>query len=107
MSKIPVTFTISLPVRIEKKEEYFVACCPVLDIWSQGETHNKTQANIKEAIQLFFTSCYERGTLFQVLKDSGFSVSKKTLQPKAIKGFEQMDIPLPFVIDEHLNRCHA
>ena len=107
MSNMQVTLTVRLPVRIEKKPKHFVACCPVLDVWSQGDTFEKCQHNIKEAIQLFLTTCFEMGTLERVLKDSGFTTTKKVQREKSIKGFEHIDVPLPFVIDEHLAKCHA
>jgi len=41
---------ISLPVLISKEGEWFVACCPVLDIASQGETEEEAKENIRDLI---------------------------------------------------------
>ena len=51
--KTPVTFEVSLPFSIKKKANYFVSSCPVLDVWSQGETKEKAIENLREALQLF------------------------------------------------------
>jgi len=61
-----------LPVSIKKKTGIYVACCPPLDIWSQGETISKARNNIKEAIRLFLITCIEMGTLDEVLRECGF-----------------------------------
>ena len=106
--KTPVTLEVSLPMTIKKKANYFVSSCPVLDVWSQGETKEKAIENLREALQLFLLDCFERGTLDKVLKESGFSVSDNLsrVKKKADLGHE-IDVPLPFVIDHHLTRCHG
>lgn len=71
--KTSVTFHASLPIKITKKKKYYVSCCHVLDVWSQGETKTKATENLREALQLFLIDCFERGTLDKVLKESGFT----------------------------------
>lgn len=39
---------------IEKEGNGYVALCPELDIASQGDTVEKSVANLKEAVELFF-----------------------------------------------------
>lgn len=39
---------------IEREDDMYVALCPELDIASQGNTVEEAQANLKEAIELFF-----------------------------------------------------
>jgi predicted RNase H-like HicB family nuclease len=46
------TFLIS----IQKENKFFVARCPELGVTSQGDTLEEAQANIKEAIELYFES---------------------------------------------------
>jgi len=65
-----------LPVSIKKKIGIYVACCPPLDIWSQGETISKARNNIKEAIRLFLITCIEMGTLDEVLAECRFNLNK-------------------------------
>ena len=71
MKNVSVTWVWSLPILIKKDAgfKYFVSCCPVLDEWSQGETKQKAEDNLKEAIQMFLYNCFERGTLHKVLKN--------------------------------------
>jgi len=101
-----ITFTLYLPFFVKKEEKYFISCCSPLDIWSQGETNQKAEENLKEAVHLFLTDCFERGTLEKVLKDCGFVPLKRGLQkiPRP-SSHREMEIPLPFIIDQNLARC--
>lgn len=89
---------------IRKGIKYYISKCPILDVWSQGETKEKAIENLREALQLFLMDCFERGSLDKVLKDCGFIAMKKPL-PKKQKHIPQIDVPLPFVIDRHLAQC--
>ena len=51
--KTSVTFHVSLPIKITKKKKYYISCCPVLDVWSQGETRTKATENLREALRFF------------------------------------------------------
>ncbi|MFQ6052555.1 MAG: type II toxin-antitoxin system HicB family antitoxin [Candidatus Hydrothermarchaeota archaeon] len=104
--KVAVTFTVSLPIAIKKKQKYYVSSCPILDVWSQGETREKAVSNLREALQLFLIDCYERGTLDKVLKECGFTAVRRLPSKKHLSTFKhEIDVPLPFLIDEHLARC--
>ena len=70
--EIPVKFTIELPVKLTKGEKWHVASCPILDVHSQGDTVEEAKSNLTEALTLFFLSCFERGTLDEVLRECGF-----------------------------------
>jgi predicted RNase H-like HicB family nuclease len=106
--KVIVTFTVSLPITLKKEGKYTISCCPILDIWSQGVTDQEAEKNLKEAVRLFLTDCFERGTLEKVLKDCGFVAVKKFPQhiprPSSQK---EIEVPLPFIIDQQLARCHG
>ena len=67
-----IEFTARLPFIIKKKNKYFVSSCPILDVYSQGETKEIAKNNLVEALFLFFASCIERGTLDDVFKACGF-----------------------------------
>ena len=107
---IGVELEFKLPFRIEKKEGWFIACCPVLDVYSQGKTEDKAKRNLIESLQAFLFSCIERGTLDAVLKECGFKYEKITSARKhpRFKKENYVDIPLfmlaPPPKDEH---CHA
>lgn len=108
MKKFSVTFTVSLPFFVKKETDfkYHISCCPVLDVWSQGETEEKAISNLIEATQLFLVSCFDRGTLEKVLKDCGFTAVKKKISEKAPPIPKHIDVPLPFIIDQKMARCH-
>jgi predicted RNase H-like HicB family nuclease len=58
--------------QIKKKGKWLIAYCPPLDLSIQGQTMEEARENLIEAAQLFLTSCMERGTLDQALKELGF-----------------------------------
>ena len=105
--KTSVTFRASFPIKITKKEEHYVSCCPVLDVWSQGETKVKATENLREALQLFLIDCYERGTLDKVLKDSGFTAASTPPKKEMNHSKQRIDIVLPFIIDDRQARCQG
>jgi len=61
-----------LPVSCSPGEKHIIASCPCLGVSTQGETEKKALKNLEEALGLFITSCFERGVLDEVLRDSGF-----------------------------------
>lgn len=58
---------VKLPIWIGQPGDHFLACCPALDIMSQGATRDEAKKNLIEAIGLFVRSCIERGTLRDAL----------------------------------------
>lgn len=59
-----------LPLRIETypdEDGIWIACSPELDVYSQGGSFSEAQANLVEALQLWFAYCLENGTLEQAL----------------------------------------
>jgi len=105
--KTSVTFHASLPIKITKKKEYYVSCCPVLDVWSQGDTRSKATENLREALQLFLIDCFERGTLDKVLKESGFTAARTLPKQKVSSLRQRIDVPLPFIIDDRQTKCQG
>lgn len=103
-----IGFNLKLPFTVTKKRKYWVSGCPVLDIFSQGETKSKALENLREAISMFLVSCYERNTLNEVMKESGFVVdeSKTAVLPPEQ---ELLEVPLPFIINPDLDTetCRA
>jgi predicted RNase H-like HicB family nuclease len=61
-----------LPVRVRKKGKWFVSSCQLLDVHSQGRTRAEAERNLQDALSSFLSSCFERGTLDDVLRESGF-----------------------------------
>jgi predicted RNase H-like HicB family nuclease len=79
-----VTFEFQLPYKIKEEGRWYIATCPILDVHSQGTTAEKAKSNLVEALQLFFISCFERGTLDQVLKESGFKPLQRKPKPDVL-----------------------
>jgi predicted RNase H-like HicB family nuclease len=96
--------TFHFPVRIVQKEQRYVASCPVLDVYSQGDTPEQAQNNLVEALTLFLTSCFERGTLDAVLKECGFHIHKTSLPSEG----KFVNIPIYLLQQSHQSpTCHA
>ena len=91
-----VEFT--LPVEAREADDggaYYVSVCPPLDVLSQGKTEEAALANLSEALQLFVESCFERGTLEEVLKDCGFVLGRNN--HKVAEGKRVVRVPLPLI----------
>ncbi len=102
-----VNFTAKLPYRIEKKEKWVVSYCPLLDVYSQGNTEQEAIKNLIEALSLFFINCLEMGTLDRVLKDCGFTGGDLTKQSsKKLKNLVDVPIPLQYHKPKQM-QCNA
>jgi predicted RNase H-like HicB family nuclease len=91
---------MKLPSRIRKKGKWFISSCPVLDVFSQGRTRAEAEKNLSDALVSFLVSCHERGTLDQVLRESGFvAISAPAAKPsRARRKSTQVVVPVPFEI---------
>jgi predicted RNase H-like HicB family nuclease len=72
-----VNETISLDVELRAfvrcdTDERWVAVCPSIDVASQGVSADDAKRCLDEAVQLWFESCIERGTLERALQESHF-----------------------------------
>jgi len=45
---------IPLPIIMMKEDEWFVACCPILDIATQGKTEKEVKENMADLIDDYF-----------------------------------------------------
>lgn len=100
-------FMVRLPFFVKEEDNMHVSCCPVLDVWSQGETEAKAKENLIEAVRLFLEDCFERSTLDKVLKDCGFVPMRKRAKPQELKPEKEIQVPLPFIIDQQLAQCRG
>jgi predicted RNase H-like HicB family nuclease len=109
--EVRVQFMAKLPIKIDKERKWYTASCPILDVYSQGETETKAKKNLKEALSLFFISCFERGTLDAVLKQCGFKAAQPIIKPKKSNFFNKQDyinIPIPFLVNQNPQlECHV
>jgi len=72
-----VNETITLDVELRAfvrrdTDERWIAACPSIDVVSQGDSADEAKRCLNEAVQLWFESCIERGTLEQALRESNF-----------------------------------
>ena len=91
-----------LEVNFKPSGKYWVASCPALGVVTQGETFEKAQKNLEEAIVIFIESCLKRGTLKQVLAESG---CKKTEIKGLVKSAIEHFVPAQNLVNGQL--CHA
>jgi len=109
---VSIQINIKLPVKIEKREEWYVSSCPVLDVFSQGNTEAEAKRNLEEALAMFLASCFERGTLDDVLRECGFDSIQSHPMPDALDTGTSMedhvDIPL-YLLARYAgeSQCHA
>ena len=67
-----VKVSVNLQVALRLDGDAWVGYCPSLDMASQGDTEEEALNAVKEAVELWFESCLERGVLAQALEESGF-----------------------------------
>jgi predicted RNase H-like HicB family nuclease len=67
---------------VKRQGDWYVAHCPPLDITTQGRTEREAKQNLQEASELFLTSCLERGTLDQALRELGWVPAKSKPRPR-------------------------
>ena len=70
-----VLFRMDVPVEFHLEGEAWIASCPLLDVASHGENRKEAQAMLGEALGAFLFTCYDMGTLDEVLRECGFEAS--------------------------------
>jgi predicted RNase H-like HicB family nuclease len=77
LDTVKISFNLVCTVKRDS-ERRWVASCPKLEVVSQGKTEEQARAALKEAIELWIESCFERHTLEEALRECGFErVSKE------------------------------
>lgn len=101
-------FELKVPVEVYKGSTASIARCPIFDVSSQGKTPAEAKKNLVDALTLFVTTCFEMGTLDEVMKECGFKPRKATAgKPCLKKDQELLSVPLPFMVNSQRNPCHA
>jgi predicted RNase H-like HicB family nuclease len=91
-------FEMKLPVNIFKEGSVYVSCCPIFDVYSQGDTEEEAKNNLVEALTGFILTCFEMGTLSEVLRNSGFTPAEEIeIEELDDNDLNFIDIPLPFM----------
>lgn len=108
MEKRGMILKVRLPMKMLKRERWYVASCPSLDVVSQGDTIKKAKENLSEAVSLFLISCLERGTLEQVLKAGGFRPTGRKRQVGIGHKGQYINVPIELLSDKgSAATCHA
>ena len=92
---------------MKKKAKYWLSSCPPLDLFAQGNTPEEAKTNLETTVKLFLQSCYDRGTLEQVLKECGFALNRKSRILKS-RATSTIKIPLYLLAPGRCqSECHA
>lgn len=76
MSGSIITLTLRLEIAVRKDDDQWLAWCLPLDVLSQADSKKKAIAALKEAVQLWFESCIQRGVLDAALRELSFKRGK-------------------------------
>lgn len=94
MAENQIQFDLKVTFDVKQDEVGFVSHCPEFDVFSQGETEESAIENLHEALELFIETCFEYGTLLDVLRESGYKFSREQAH---ISNVHMMKIPFSLV----------
>jgi len=101
-------FELEVPVEVHKGSTAFIARCPIFDVSSQGKSPEEAKKNLVDALFLFVTTCFEMGTLDEVMKECGFKPRKAVTGKFCLKKDQELlSVPLPFMVSRQRHACHA
>ena len=86
---------IEFTSEVFKEGKLFVAYSPELDVSSCGETRQKAQRNLLEAVRLFLEEAGRMGTLDQILEESGFVRRRQKLEGPKLISVQRVSLPMP------------
>jgi predicted RNase H-like HicB family nuclease len=86
-----MTESISLEVHLQAfvrrdTSRRWIATCPMVGVVSQGRDADDAQKCLREAVELWFESCVERGVLDQALREANFRPSQSGAFPTSRNG---------------------
>lgn len=93
-----VRFQMHVRVEVRQEGQWFYSSCPMLDVHSQGHSREEAVNNLVEALQLFVETCFELGTLNEVLSASGLRPSHEDVSEDDA---DYVDVPLSLVAQNH------
>jgi predicted RNase H-like HicB family nuclease len=67
-----VRLQVKLRGHVRREGRHWSAGCPSINVYSQGATREEAQRCLQEAVELWFESCVERGTLEEAMRECGF-----------------------------------
>jgi len=81
MKESKVTLAIHLEIGVRRDGDEYVAWCIPLDVSSQGRSKAEAVTSLKEAVELWFESCLQRGVLDKALREVGFTQGRSPAAP--------------------------
>ena len=77
-----------------QEDNVYVSYCPQLDVSSCGDTLEDARRMLKEAVRLFIEEAEKKGTLQDILEESGyhFEENEQKWQPPKLIATELMSI---------------
>jgi predicted RNase H-like HicB family nuclease len=92
-----VTLSLKLAIEIRFRTDSWLAYCPSLDLVTQAETEEGVRSALREAVDLWFESCIDRGVLDQALREAGFHKPNREEASQSSTGdFLEVQIPAYF-----------
>ncbi|HLG14232.1 MAG TPA: type II toxin-antitoxin system HicB family antitoxin [Blastocatellia bacterium] len=82
-----------VPLVFFEEQGVIIAHCVPLDVSSCGHTMEEAMCNIRDAVTGFIESCEDKGTLEQVLAESGFVKRGTSWQPPALLSVATFNVP--------------
>ena len=69
-----------------QEDNVYVSYCPQLDVSSCGDTVDEARRMLKEAVSLFLEEAEKKGTLQDILEESGYHLknNKEWIPPKIV-----------------------
>lgn len=74
-------YRFAIEYYIFREGDNLIAYCPSLDISTSGKDYGDTVKNFYERFQIYVETCLEMGTLWDDLKEHGWTVTEKKLIP--------------------------
>jgi predicted RNase H-like HicB family nuclease len=103
-----VRINVRLEVAVRQVDDQWIACCAPLDVMTQASTREDALGGLKEAVELWFESCLERGVLDEAMTEVGFhrykynqalpegaKVMEVTTNPANSSRHEFMEVSIP------------
>ena len=85
---------IEFTMEVFKEGRVFVAYAPKLDVSSCGDTRQRAEKNLLEAVRLFVEEAEKMGTLDRILDEAGFVRRKQKLEGPRFIRVRRVSLPL-------------
>jgi len=96
MATSTVSLTVRLEARLHETGQVWVAACPALDVVTQAESRPAAADGLREAVEAWFESCIERGTLEAALREVGFSpIGRSDAMPATNGAGDFIEVSIP------------